>query len=211
MLEVAFDHFGRHGYERVSMDAIASDVGVTKPMLYSYFGSKEGLFAACAERAAEQLREQVKSAAAASDLPPDERLWLGLLAIFRATERHPAAWRVLHAAGHGADPMSVRAAAARDAMANVVADLLKSTATEAGIDAAVAEHLTPLAHALTAATIAMTQWSLRHPDEPIELQVIRLMNLVWMGFGDLLAGRLWLPGAPPGRARPPERKSTIRP
>jgi AcrR family transcriptional regulator len=197
MLDVAFNHFGTIGYQRASMDAIAAEAGVSKPLLYAYFGSKERLFAVCADRAAEQLRDYVRAAAGASDLPPDERLWRGLLSVFNGVERHPEAWRVLYPAGQGADPLSARAASARDAMEHLLADLLMQSAITGGIDPSVAEHAQPLAAALSGATIAMVQWWLRHPEEPKELQVARLMNFAWMGFGDLLAGRLWLPPPDP--------------
>jgi hypothetical protein len=51
----------------------------------------------------------------------------------------------------------------------------------------------PMAHALTGATMAITAWWLEHPEEPKELQALRLMNFAWMGFGDILEGKLWLP------------------
>jgi AcrR family transcriptional regulator len=37
-------HFYAHGFERASLDAIATDAGVSKMAVYSSFGSKEGLF-----------------------------------------------------------------------------------------------------------------------------------------------------------------------
>ncbi len=49
MLRAAAQVFGERGYHRASMDEIAARAGITKPMLYSYFDSKEGLFAACEE------------------------------------------------------------------------------------------------------------------------------------------------------------------
>ena len=193
MLDVAFRHFGTRGYGPTSMDAIAADAGITKPLLYSYFGSKEGLFAACADREAERLRERVRAAAAAAELPPDERLWRGLLAVFTGVEKHPEAWRILYPSGQGTDPMATRAAHARDTMAELLAGLLAGSAIAEGLDPEAASHAMPLAHALTGATIAMAQWWLQHPEEPKELQVARLMNFAWLGFGDLLAGERWLP------------------
>ncbi|MFF6908911.1 helix-turn-helix domain-containing protein [Streptomyces sp. NPDC012389] len=41
ILAAAMDEFGRHGHASASMAAIAGRVGVTKPMLYTYFGSTE--------------------------------------------------------------------------------------------------------------------------------------------------------------------------
>jgi AcrR family transcriptional regulator len=193
MLDIAFEHFGSRGYAGASMDAIAVEAGITKPMLYSYFGSKEGLFAACADRVAERLRERVRDAASSHDLPPDERLWRGLLAVFAGVEQHPAAWRILYPTGHGSDPMAARAAQARDTMADLLADLFSTTAAAAGLPAQDAEHAAPIAHALTGATIATAQWWLAHPQEPKELAVARLMNFAWLGLDSLLSGNRWLP------------------
>src|ERR1039458_2381765 len=50
ILGVAGRVFAEGGYERASMDRIASLAGVSKPMLYAYFGSKEGLYVAYVER-----------------------------------------------------------------------------------------------------------------------------------------------------------------
>ena len=193
MLDVAFQHFGTRGYGHTSMDAIAEEAGITKPLLYSYFGSKEGLFAACADRAAERLREHVRAAAGTTDLPPDEQLWRGLLAVFSGVEQHPEAWRILHPAGQGADPMAARAAGARDTMAGLLAEIFAGTAVAGGLDPEAARHAEPLAHALTGATIAAAQWWLQHPEEPKELQVARLVNFAWLGLGGLLDGKRWLP------------------
>ena len=44
ILDAAAPIFGNEGYERASVDAIASAAGVSKPTIYSYFGGKEHLF-----------------------------------------------------------------------------------------------------------------------------------------------------------------------
>src|SRR5215217_70452 len=62
MVAAAERLFSERGYHGVSMDEIAAASGITKPMLYEYFGSKEGLFLACMERARGQLFEAIGSA-----------------------------------------------------------------------------------------------------------------------------------------------------
>ena len=195
MLEVGRRVFATRGYHDVSMDEIAEAAGITKPMLYSYFGSKEGLFLACAGRAAAALHEDVRAAVAAAPTP-EERLWRGLLAVFRFVEDNRESWDVLYPSGPaGAGPFAAAAVRARDAMAGLLAELLTSTAVGEGVDAEVAAVETePLAHALTGATISLASWS-RGRDEPRELQALRLMNFAWMGLGDLVEGRMWMPPA----------------
>ena len=46
ILEVAGRIFAARGYHAASMDEIAAAADVTKPLVYAYFGSKEGLYVA---------------------------------------------------------------------------------------------------------------------------------------------------------------------
>ncbi|HEV3227976.1 MAG TPA: TetR/AcrR family transcriptional regulator [Solirubrobacteraceae bacterium] len=194
MIAVAARLFGRRRFEEVSMEEIAEAAGVTKPMLYSYFGSKEGLFGAVAELAGSQLRERLREVAALGDLPPDQRLWRGLLVVFTFVEEHRDAWAILYPYGGSmGGPMADAAGRGQMAMAELLGELLAETAADEGVSPEAARESAALAHALTAATIASASWWLRHPDEPKELQALRIMNLTWMGFGNLLEGRFWLP------------------
>ena len=54
-LRVAHGLFAERGYADVTMDEIAAEVGVTKPLLYNYFGNKERLYIACMEEAGDSL------------------------------------------------------------------------------------------------------------------------------------------------------------
>jgi AcrR family transcriptional regulator len=49
ILEAARRRFGRDGYERATIRAIAADARIDPSMVMRYFGSKQGLFAAAAE------------------------------------------------------------------------------------------------------------------------------------------------------------------
>jgi AcrR family transcriptional regulator len=194
MLEVAAREFAAHGYHATSMDRIATTAGVSKPMLYSYFGSKEGLFAAVAEAAAARLRQRLRAVVEVPGRSPDDRLWAGFLEVFEFVDQHRDGWRVLYPAGDTASgPVGAGARRAREAMARLLAELFYSTARELGIGEQAAAQSEMLAHAVTGATIASASWWLERPDEPKELAALRLMNLVWNGFGGLIDGRLWAP------------------
>ena len=54
-LAAAHALFAERGYAAVTMDEVAAEVGVTKPLLYNYFGNKERLYLACMERAGDAL------------------------------------------------------------------------------------------------------------------------------------------------------------
>ena len=47
MLDSARELFAARGYAAVTMDEVAAAVGVTKPLLYTYFGNKDRLYLAC--------------------------------------------------------------------------------------------------------------------------------------------------------------------
>jgi len=191
MLEVARRTFGTRGYHDVSMDEIAEAVGISKPMLYAYFDSKEGLFLACMGQAATELVESIRRGVTEAPTP-ELRLFQGLLAVFDFVEESGESWRILYPYGPlSAGPFAAAAAGARDAMAGLLTELLTGNAVAEGVDEEVATETEPLAHALTGATIAMASWWLEHPSEPRELMVLRLMNFAWMGLGDLIEGRLW--------------------
>src|SRR5213080_3115010 len=64
MLEVAGRVFAARGFHDASMDEIAQGAGISKPMVYSYFGSKEGLYFAYIELAGQRLLERMAEAAA---------------------------------------------------------------------------------------------------------------------------------------------------
>lgn len=93
-LEAAHALFAERGYAGVTMDDVADAVGVTKPLLYKYFGNKERLYLACMEPAGELLTRTVVDAVTPTTTPADA-LRAGLLAFFEFLDTDRDAWRVL--------------------------------------------------------------------------------------------------------------------
>ena len=94
ILEAAERIFGERGYQGTSMDDVAAEVGVSKPLIYQYYGSKDGLFLACLARLRAQLLETVADAVMAAR-DPEEALYAGFVAWFQFLDDHPQAWSVL--------------------------------------------------------------------------------------------------------------------
>jgi AcrR family transcriptional regulator len=203
MLEVAERVFAERGYHAASVDAIAEAAGITKPMVYAYFGSKEGLFLACMERARSRLFETIAEAAPA-DAPPDEQLWRGILAFFTFVSEQRASWTVLFgdAATHGG-PFADETVRLRQRISRLVGQLLGEAAAAEGVEADALQATEPLAHALVGAGESLAEWWQRHPEVSTEAVALRLMNFAWMGFGDLVRGKVWT--AEDGRRRAPAR------
>jgi AcrR family transcriptional regulator len=191
MLAVAERAFAQKGFHAASVDAIAEAAGISKPMVYAYFGSKDGLYRACMaaarERLLETLREQVDPAAA-----PDQQLWHGLLAFFTFVERHGDSWSVmLGDVTAGTGPFAADGAEIRREMAGLVSDLLRRAAAAEGLD--VGELAEQIARALIGAGESLAVWWADHPEEPAEKLALVLMNFAWNGLGGLVRGETWVP------------------
>jgi AcrR family transcriptional regulator len=93
-LDAAHAMFAEHGYAAVTMEEIAASVGVTKPLIYNYFGNKERLYIRCMERSGDALLETVTRAVAEADSPSDG-FGAGVHAFFSFLDTDRAAWAVL--------------------------------------------------------------------------------------------------------------------
>lgn len=190
ILDAAVRVFSARGYHSASMDEISEVAGVSKPMIYAYLGSKEDLFAACIHREATNLLDAVTRGVRA-ELPPDMQLWHGLRAFFDFVGEQREGWQVLHrqAISQGG-PFSEELLAIRNQAINLVDSLLGRVATRKGLDDNATD---ALAAALVGAAESLADWWLDHPDMPSKAVASRLMNLAWMGFGDLVEGNTWHP------------------
>lgn len=94
MIDVAVAVFAERGYAAASMDEIAERVGVSKPMLYEYFNSKEGLLLACIRQARAELRTVTEHAVVGAG-SAEEAMRRGLHAYFAFMREHREAWSLL--------------------------------------------------------------------------------------------------------------------
>ncbi len=94
MLTVAEEVFADRGYRASSMEEIAERCGVSKPMLYEYFGSKDGLLLACLAKARAELH-RVTSEAMARGTDPLDVLRRGLVAYYAFADEHGRSFSLL--------------------------------------------------------------------------------------------------------------------
>jgi AcrR family transcriptional regulator len=207
LLDVAELVFGEHGYRGTSMDDIAHRAGVSKPILYDHYGSKEGLLAALVERAGEQLQVVVVSAAtSASDR--ESALAAGIRSYFSFVEEHSPAWYVVAVEGPGtaARPAleNLRAALARLVADLVVAELPTLDSVDARL---YAEMLTGACERLAIyAQVDVDQgggFVRGRPTLDVETLTARVMDVFWVGAASVVAGRRWIPP----NDRPPRSRS----
>lgn len=94
--------FGTRSYDEVSIDAIAEEAGVSKGLLYHYFGSKRAFYLATVTHAATQLVTSL--AAIGGALTGPARARAGLRAYLDFVEEHGHAYSAMVSGGVGADP-----------------------------------------------------------------------------------------------------------
>ena len=151
--------FLAEGFDAVSMDELAERSGVSKPVIYDHFGSKEGLFRAILERHAAALSAAVTEAVAAAR-GPEERFRAGGRAFFAwVAERGPAVTVVLDgvASAAGADPEA--RVLRREQVAQTSAILAESLRQQgAFVDPTTEEWLASVAETLAGAYEALALW-----------------------------------------------------
>lgn len=103
VLDAALPLFGRDGYDAVSMQAIADAAGVSKPVLYSCYASKEELFDELMRREERKLWHMVEDSVPIPGAlgEKEDLLRFGLAALLRAVVAAPDAFRVIYLQRHG--------------------------------------------------------------------------------------------------------------
>jgi AcrR family transcriptional regulator len=163
MLRAAGEAFATHGFHGSSMDEIAHAAGITKPMLYRYFGSKEGLYAAYLQMTGRELVDMVRAPDTRGQ-SPQLRLRAGLRAFLTYVKEHRAGWTVLH--GETAAPSDAQIA--RE-IAELRGRIVRMLTTLFGDEA--------YAHAFTGAAESLATWWVNTPDPSIDEASAILMKI----------------------------------
>jgi AcrR family transcriptional regulator len=90
----AVQEFAEHGYSGASVADIAARAGISKPLIYQYFGSKDGLFLVCLHHVATPMLERLEVAWSHEDDSVLSRV-ATLGAIFESLEPQRVAWKML--------------------------------------------------------------------------------------------------------------------
>ena len=99
ILKSALELFSDKGYEATSVREICEAAGITKPTLYHFYGSKEGVYRALVEGALERFRGDIHRALS-GEVPLRERLGRMARAYVDAAMREPDLARFVMALSH---------------------------------------------------------------------------------------------------------------
>ncbi|WP_251071703.1 TetR/AcrR family transcriptional regulator [Streptomyces sp. ISL-43] len=174
ILDAAAEEFGTKGYARGSTAALAARAGITKPMIYEYFSSKDGLYLACLDRAGSRLAAAVESAQTG---PPDiTRASRTMEAVFRALEGRLYDWGLVYDLTlptegelHSAAVVYRRELNRMGAVG--VAEFLGPSAADDPLDADLVTHL------WYGAVSAAVAWWRNHTEQTAEEMVTRIQRI----------------------------------
>lgn len=183
ILDVACRVFGESGFAGTSVADVAEAAGISKPLIYNYFGSKEGLHALCVRHAAQVLWTEFERSSGTGTVGV-ERAIETLDGMFRALAPQPWMWRVVF------DSSAPASGPSREALAEYesklfalgedgVSDLMRNAGNTDHDDISAM-------HMVWESTFrALVTWWLDHPEVPPEAMTQRCVRLFSTIFGEV--------------------------
>jgi AcrR family transcriptional regulator len=175
IVEAAGRLFGERGYEATRLDDVAAAAGVTKPILYRHFDSKQALYLALLER----HRDDLGSFAGAipPQGPPEERLRIVLELWFAYVEAHSYAWKMLFRDTSGGPEIQDFRLEVHARARAVLVEMIRSL-SEVPIPR---RELEPLAELMSMGMASLVLWWMDNPGASREA-IVDAMSRVWAGL-----------------------------
>lgn len=184
LLTVGLQLFSTRGYDDISIDDIAREAGISKGLLYHYFGGKRELYVAVVQHAAGALLEALRPDPARSGV---DNVRDGLTAYLRFVAERAEAFLALQGGSPAGGP-EVQAILEQSREA-IAAQILLS----AGVDAALPPYRVAARAWLGGVEAASVDW-LRHRDME-EAELVELLSATL--FVCLLSAACQAPGTAP--------------
>ena len=178
-LLAAADRVVQRDGSAASMNVIAAEAGITKPILYRHFGDKGGLYRALAERYIDVLLERLRSALLTRG-GLRARTHATVDAYLAAVEEQPQVYRFL------VERAAVEEPDVRGQVAGFVRrfgdELAVGIGHEAELGQVAPQRAVIWAHAIAGTVQATGDWWLDHPEVPRAAVVDEVVALLWEGF-----------------------------
>lgn len=181
LLDAAADAIREHG-AGTSMDVIAAEVGVAKPVLYRYFDSRHGLMLALADRFSAALAAEIRTALTAPG-EPATLLRDSIDTYLSFVEREPALYRFLTQWAQAEHPQAVTGLMAQ--LAEEIAKVLGERLQDFGLDPEPAE---PWGYGMVGMVHLAGDWWIERATMPRERLVKHLASLLWSGIEGYAGG-----------------------
>jgi AcrR family transcriptional regulator len=169
-----------------SMNVIAAEAGITKPILYRHFGDKGGLYRALADRHTEDLLVRLRAALGTRG-GLRARTHATVDAYLAAVEEQPQVYRFLIERAAVEEP-DVRGHV-RGFVRHFGNELAAGIAGEPELDGVGQARAVIWAHAIAGMVQAAGDWWLDHQEVPRADVVTEVTALIWEGFDGVVAPR----------------------
>lgn len=131
MLDAAVTVFSANGFREASMDAIAGEAHISKPMLYLYYGSKEDLFSACIARESGRFIDAM-SVGFDPMLRQRDQARTVVREFLQYVDEHRDSWKVLYRVAIGTQVFSHFVSDNRNRVTEMITDLIRAGTTVEG-------------------------------------------------------------------------------
>jgi AcrR family transcriptional regulator len=185
ILVVAEQVFAERGYQATTMEDVAERVGVTKPLIYEYFGSKEGLLSACIVQARTQLRDATERswASVGEDAELIDIFRAGVRAFFDFIDQHTTAFLLIQQEGVMASQTSPLIESIREQQSAATAATLGAAPGLSSVPPAVLEGY---AEVIVGACERIAVWRARRPEITAADATDIVVASVWDGLASQL-------------------------
>ncbi len=179
LLDISRRLFAERGFEGTSIEEIAAQAGVSKPVVYEHFGGKEGLYAVVVDREVERLTTMTTLLFEGNH--SRSKFEAAAVALLRYIEDNADGFRILvrdssPASGGGTYGTLLSDIAGQ--VEYIMADFLKSRGRD--------PRLAPMYSQMLVGMVAFTgQWWLDARKPKLEQVAANLIDLAWNGLSQL--------------------------
>ncbi len=182
ILDVASEHFATGGFATTSVATIADHAGISKPLIYSYFGSKEGLYEACLDRGGALLADEMERIAQ-GDAVGVERGMRTLAGLFALLEDRRHLWRLFFdTTAPTTGPIRDSIAGYADRIGRLADEGVTELMTLAGNDDAL--DVSAMTSVWLGIVDSLMNWWVDHPDQTADQMTQRCLRLLAALFGE---------------------------
>src|ERR1700744_5076995 len=171
--------FAERGFDGPSIEEIAAQAGVSKPVVYEHFGGKEGLYAVVVDREVEHLTQFAMTPLGGPHTQP--KFEAAPASLLRYIEENADGFRILvrdSSPGSGGGTYGPLLADIAGQVQYIIADFLKSRGRD--------PKLAPMYSQMMVGMVAFTgQWWLDARKPKLEQVAANMIDLAWNGLAQL--------------------------
>ncbi len=179
LLDIGRRLFAERGFEGTSIEEIAAQAGVSKPVVYEHFGGKEGLYAVVVDREVERLTTVTMTLFGGPN--SKAKFEAAAVSLLKYIEDNADGFRILvrdSSPGPGSGTYGTLLADIASQVDNIMADFLTSRGRD--------PKLAPMYSQMMVGMVAFTgQWWLDARKPKVEIVAAHLIDLAWNGLSQL--------------------------